>query len=233
MTSRVDQHRRLLGRDLQPLEHRGALLVAVDVVPAHRQQVALDQVAHFEGAAGRPRRDQPHHPVPRLFVPGAAGQQGGEDVFAELGPAGDHVAQAGAVERDRLGWLDRDAGADRRLPGEGGDVADEGAAVGLGNVDVLARLAVDELDPAALDHEERRLADPVLVEHLARLEPAALAPLAQPLQLGVGEAREEDLIAEVRERLTAQHPVSLATWGGYSRTRGGFVRGSWTLTGVA
>jgi hypothetical protein len=151
--------------------------------------------------------------VPLFFVPGAAGQQGGEDVFAELGPAGEHVAQAGAVEGDRLGRLDRDAGADRRLPGEGGDVADEGAAVGLGDVDLLARLAVDELDPAALDHEERRLPDRVLVEHLPDLEPLALAALAQPLQLGVGEAREEDLVGEVGERLAAQNPRFLGHAG--------------------
>ena len=47
-------------------------------------------------------------------------------------------------------------------------------AVGLRDVDVLARLAVDELDPAALDHVERRVAHGVLVEHLAGLE--GLAP---------------------------------------------------------
>jgi hypothetical protein len=36
----------------------------------------------------------------------------------------------------------------------------------------------------------------VLVEHLVHLEPLALAPLAQPLQLGVGEARKDDLVGE-------------------------------------
>jgi hypothetical protein len=192
--------------------------------------------SYFEGAAGATRRDQAHHPVPLLFVPGAPGQQGGEDVFAELGPAGDHVAQPGAVEGDRLGWLDRDGGADRRLAREGGDVADEGAAVGLGDVDVLARLAVDELDPATLDDEERRVGDRVLVEHLAHLEPLALAALAQPLQLGVGEARKHDLVGEVGERLAAQYfrlfghavrlppsPIALSTAGEQISSRAGSI----------
>ena len=56
-----------------------------------------------------------------------------------------------------------------------GDVADERAAVGLRDVDVLAGLAVDELDEPALDHVERRVAHGVLVEHLAGLERAPLA----------------------------------------------------------
>ena len=45
-----------------------------------------------------------------------------------------------------------------------------------GDVDVLARLAVDELDAAALDDVERRVADRVLVEHLARLRTTRRSP---------------------------------------------------------
>ena len=59
------------------------------------------------------------------------------------------LAQPGPVEHDHVGRLDRDAGADRRLAGEHRDVADERAAVGLRDVDVLAGLAVDELDQPA------------------------------------------------------------------------------------
>ena len=88
------------------------------------------------------------HAVALVLVPRAPGQQRAEDVLAELRPARDHVAQPGAVELDHVGRLDGDAGADRRLAGEGGDVADERARVGLRDVDVLAGLAVDELDAA-------------------------------------------------------------------------------------
>ena len=156
--------------------------------------------------------DQPHDPVPLGLVPRAPRQQRAEDVLAELGPARHHVAQPGAVELDHVRRLDGHAGADRRLAGERGDVADERAAVGLGDVDVLAGLAVDELDQPALDHVERRVADGVLVEHLAGLERAPLAALGEPGELGVREAREEDLVAEVGEVLAANHSRRRHGW---------------------
>ena len=187
----------------------GALLVGVHVVPAHRQQVALEQVAHLERPARAARGDQAHDAVPLGLVPRAPCQQRAEDVLAELRPARDHVAQPGAVELDHVRRLDGHAGADRRLAGEDGDVADERAAVGLRDVDVLAGLAVDELDEPALDDVERRVAHGVLVEHLAGLERAPLAALGQPGQLGVGEPREEDLVAEVGERARCGSPASL------------------------
>ncbi len=150
-----------------------------------------------------------------------------EHVLAELRPARDHVAQSRPVELDHVRRLDGDAGADRRLSGERGDVADERAAVCLRDIDVLAGLAVDELDEPALDDVERRIADGVLVEHLAGLERAPLPALGQPRELGVGEPREEDLVAEIGERLTANdlgrcHPWELprASLGAQdSRTR--------------
>ena len=52
----VHEHRRLLARDVEPLEERGALVVRVDVVQAHRQQVALEQVADLERPARAARR---------------------------------------------------------------------------------------------------------------------------------------------------------------------------------
>ena len=138
-------------------------------------------------------------------MPGPPPHQRPEDELAELRPARDHVAQRGPVEHDHVGGLDGDAGADRRLAGEHGDVADERAAVGLRDVDVLAGLAVDELDKPALDDVERRIADGVLVEHLPGQERAPLAALAEPRQLGVREAREEDLVGEVGKRLAPDH----------------------------
>ena len=143
--------------------------------------------------------------MPLGLVPRAPREQRAEDVLAELGPARDHLAQPGAVELDHVRRLDGHAGADRRLARERGDVADERAAVGLRDVDVLAGLAVDELDEPALDHEERRVADGVLVEHLAGLERAPLAALGEPRELRVREPREENLVVEVRERAAAPH----------------------------
>ena len=197
----------------------GALGVGVDVVPAHRQKVALEQVAHLERPARAARGDQPHDAVSLGLVPGAPRQQRAEDQLAELRPAREHVAQPGAVELDHVRRLDCHAGADRRLAREGRDVADERAAVGLRDVDVLAGLAVDELDESLLDDVERRVAHGVLVEHLAGLERAALAALGQPGQLGVREAREEDFVREVGEALATDylgrcHAGRLArTWG--------------------
>jgi hypothetical protein len=48
---RMHEDGRLGARDVEPVEQRGALLVGIHVVPAHRQQVALEQIAHLEGAA--------------------------------------------------------------------------------------------------------------------------------------------------------------------------------------
>ena len=204
----VHQHGRLRARDVEPLEQRGALLVRVDVVPAHGQQVALEQVAHLERPTGAARGDQPHHAVPLRHMPRAAREQRSEDVLAELRPAREHVAQALAIECDHVRLLDGHARADRGLSGERGNVADERAAVGLRDVHVLAGLAIDELDEPALDHVERRVSDGVLVEHVTRLERAPLAALGQPRQLRVGEPGEEDLVGEVRKPLAADHPVS-------------------------
>ena len=201
----VHEHGRLRARDVEPLEHPRAVLVGVDVVPAHRQQVALEQVADLEGPPRPARGDQPHDAVALGLVPGSARQQRAEDVLAELRPARDHLPQPGAVEHDHVRRLDGHAGADRRLAGEHGDVADEGAAVGLRDVDVLAGLAVDELDEPSLDDVERRVADGVLVEDLAGLERAPLAALAEPRELAVGEPREEHLVGEVGEPLAAHH----------------------------
>ena len=183
----------------------GALGVRVHVVPAHRQQVALEQVAHLERSPGAARGDQTHDAVSLGLVPRAPRHQRAEHELAELRPARDHLAQPGPVVLDHVRRLDGDAGADRRLSGEHGDVADERAAVGLRDVHVLAGLAVDELDQPALDDVERRVADGVLVEHLAGLERPPLTALGQPRELGLGEPREEDLVAEIGERLAADY----------------------------
>ena len=106
------------------------------------------------------------------LVPVPPCQQRAEDVLAELGPARHHVAQPRAVERDHVRRLDGHAGADRRLTGERGDVADERVAVRLRDDHVLAGLAVDELDEPALDHVERCIPDGVLVKHFTGLERA-------------------------------------------------------------
>src|SRR3954447_5712321 len=139
------------------------------------------------------------------LVPRAAGEQRAEDVLAELRPAGHHVAQLGTVERERVRRLDRHAGADRRLAGERRDITDERARVGLGDRDVLAGLAVDELDPAAFDHVERRVADGMLVEDVAGREALARPALRQPFELAAGEPWEQHLVAEIREALAAQN----------------------------
>src|SRR5579862_4601391 len=91
-----------------------------------------------------------------------------------------HLPERSPVELDHVRLLDGDARADRRLTRERRDVTDERAAVGLGDMDFLAGLAVDELDQPSLDHEERRVAHSVLVEHFAGLERPALAALPEP-----------------------------------------------------
>jgi hypothetical protein len=89
----VDEHRRLRARDVEPLEQRGALGVRVHVVPAHGQQVALEQVADLERPAGTAWSDETHDAVSLGLVPRAPRHQRAEHELAELRPARDHVAQ--------------------------------------------------------------------------------------------------------------------------------------------
>jgi hypothetical protein len=110
------------------------------------------------------------------------------------------VAQLGAVERDDVGRLGGDARGDRRLAGEDGDVADERVVLAR-EPEVLVGTAIQEVDQAPLDDEERRVAHPLLEEHVALLERATLADLREPLELGLRQRREEDLIAEIRKGL--------------------------------
>jgi hypothetical protein len=126
-------------------------------------------------------------------------------VLPELGPAGEHLLQLGPVELDHVRRFDGYASADCGLTREHRDVTDERATVRLGDVDVLAWLAIYELNEPPLDDEERRVADGVLVENLTGRHRPASTPLAQPRQLGVGQAREIHLISKVRELFTADH----------------------------
>jgi hypothetical protein len=126
-----------------------------------------------------------------------------QDEVGELGPRGEHRSQLGALEDDDLGGLVGDALGDRRLAGEGGDVAEERPGVRHGDPDVLARLAVEHPHPAALDDEERGVALSLLVERLARGERTARAELREPLELLRGHPREHDLVAEVGEALSS------------------------------
>ena len=207
---RVAQHlrlahedRRLLARDLQPVEHRPALVVGVDVVPADRDEVALEQVAHLEGATRAARRDEPQHAVPVALVPLPARHHRAQDELRELRPGGEHGPQRRPVERDHVGRLVGDALGDGRLAREGGDVPEERPRVGLGHPDVLARLAIEHPDPAPLDDQERGVALRLLVERLAGRERPAGAELRQPLELLRGHPGVHQLVVEVREALGA------------------------------
>ena len=168
---------------------------------AERDEVALQQVADVEGAARAALGDEVHHPVSRSLVPGTAGQETAQHQLAHLRRCRQHGAQAGPIEGDRLRRLGRHALRHRGLAREGRDVADERPGVGLRDPDLLARLVVDEVDPAALDDEEGRVAQTLLVEDLARGERAPLALLGEPGQLVLRQPGVEDLVGEIRERV--------------------------------
>ena len=197
------EDRRLLARDLQPVEHRRALRVGVDVVPAHRHQVALEQVAHLERPPRAARGDEPQETVTVGDVPLAARHHRAQDELGHLRPGGEHRPQLGALEGDHVSRLVGEALGDRRLAREGGDVTQERAGVGLGDPDVLARLAVHHLHPAALDDQERGVALALHEQRLAGRVGATLAQLAEPVELSLGHARVHHLVAEVGELLGA------------------------------
>ena len=71
-------------------------------------------------------------------------------------------------------------------------------------VDVLAGLAVDELDAPALDHVERRVADRRARTGRRRARSSCASPRSrQPLELAVGQPGEQHLVVEIREALAA------------------------------
>jgi hypothetical protein len=86
---------------------------------------------------------------------------------SERRPAGEHLAQARPIECDHVGRLGGDAGGDRRLAREHGDIPDECSAVCLCEPDLLVRPPVEEVDKPSLDDEERSVALALLEEQLA------------------------------------------------------------------
>ncbi len=95
--SLTDEDGGLLARDLEPVQDLVRVGVEVDVVEAERDEVALQQVAHLEGAARAALGDEAQDAVPRALVPGAAGQEAAQHQLAHLrrgrpaspaGPAG-------------------------------------------------------------------------------------------------------------------------------------------------
>jgi hypothetical protein len=137
-------------------------------------------------------------------VPLPAGHHRAQDELGHLGPGREHRAQLRALEGDHVGRLLGDALGDRRLAGEGGDVAQERPGVRLGHPDVLARLAIEHLHPATLDDQEGRVGLPLLVQRLAGCERPVPAQLAEARELLLGQTREHELVPEVGEALGAQ-----------------------------
>ena len=196
-----DEDGRLLAGDVEPLQDLVRVGVEVEVVEAQGDEVALQQVAHLEGAPRAPLGDQAQDAVPGALVPGAAREQAPEHQLPHVRRGRQERAQAGAVEDDRLGGLRGHALGHRRLAREGRDVADEGPGVGLRDPDLLAGLVVDEVDAAALDDEEGRVALALRVEDLARGERSALPLGGEHGHLVLGQARVEHLVGEIREAL--------------------------------
>jgi hypothetical protein len=143
-------------------------------------------------------------PVAVRLVPLPARHHRAQDEVGELGPRDEHRAQLRALEGDHVGRLVRDALGDRRLAGEGGDVAEEGPGVRLRDPDVLPWLAVEHPHVAALDDEERGVALALLVKRLAGRERTACAELRQALELLRRHPREHDLVPEVGEALRSK-----------------------------
>ena len=91
----ADQDRRLVARDVEPVERSWRLRVGVDVVEAHRQQVALEQVAHLEGPARVAlRRSAAARRGPSPSCQARRASRRAEHELAELRLAGEHRAQA-------------------------------------------------------------------------------------------------------------------------------------------
>ena len=197
----ADEDRALLGGDAEPVEQGLALGIGLDVMPAERDQVALEQLSDCEGLAGRASADQQLVAVALAFQPLTTRDHRAQEQVAQLRGAGDHRAQFIRGQDENRALLGDDAAGERRLACEHGDVGGEGPRLALGEVMVAIGLAVDDVDCPREDDVERRIALGLLEDDFARRQRQGLAARRQLLDLGRGEARKEHRIVWVQEGL--------------------------------
>ena len=106
----ANEHGAFLGADAEPLEQRPTLGVCVDVVPAERDQVALQELANGERLARRAPPDQPFVAEALASQPLTTRDHGAQEEVSQLVGAGHQRAQ-------RVGWYRKQRGllgGDRR-----------------------------------------------------------------------------------------------------------------------
>ena len=163
----ANQNRAFFGADSQPVQKRLALVVVVDVMPAERNEIALEQLTDGEGVPGRAFADQPFQTVALGNQPLATHNHGAQEEVAELRGTGDHPAQFIGSHDQHRRLLGNDASGERRLAREHRDVGSERPWLTLSEVVIAVGLAVDDVDRSREDDEERRIALSLLEEDLA------------------------------------------------------------------
>ena len=198
----ADQHGALVFTDAEAIEQDPAFLVRREVVPGERNQVALQQLSDGERVARPARADQLLLAEAATHEPIAAGDHGSQEEVAEVGGSGrdhpPHVLRRERDERRRSGGV---PGGERRLPGEHGEIADEGGLLALGEVAVALRRLIDDVHGSALDDEERGLALAVPEHLLAPGERLLSADPSQVLDLLRRQPREHRRIVRIQEVL--------------------------------
>jgi hypothetical protein len=197
----ANEHGAFRGADAEPLEQRPTLRVCVDVVPAERDQVALQQFADGERLAGRAPPDQPFVAEALASQPLTTGDHGPQEQVSQLVGAGDQRAQRVGWYREQLGLLGGDAAGNCRLAGEHGDVGGEGARLALREVAIALGLAIDDVDGSREHDVQGRIALTLFEDDFARRERQGLGALGQPLDLSLCQAREQGRIARIQEAL--------------------------------
>ena len=145
----------------------------------HRQQVALQQVAHLEGPPRAALGDQPQHAVPGLLVPRPPRQHAGQHDLAELGRRRQHRSQRRAVEGDHLALgsaatHSAGVGSPVKVAMSPRKVPASASAIHIS----LPGLWIEEVDAPLEQHVERRVALALRVQDLAGFEALQLALLA-------------------------------------------------------
>ena len=189
------------GADAEPLEERPALCVCVDVVPAERDEVALQQLANGECLTGRAPPDQPFVAEALAPQPLTTRDHGPQEEVSQLVGAGDKRAQRVGLYREQLGLLCGDAAGDRRLTGEHGDVGGEGAGLALREVAIAVGLAIDDVDGSREHDVHGRVALTLFEDDFARRQRQGLGVSASRSDLGLRQVREQDRIVRIQEAL--------------------------------
>ena len=176
-------------------------------MPREGNQVAFQELPDGERLSRPSRADQPLLSQTAALKPLPAGDHRPQKQVAKLGRGRDDPAHVLRGKRHERGGLGCVPGGKGRLAGEHRDVRGERSRPALGEIPIALRSVVDDVDGAALDHVQRRLALAVLEHDVPTREREPGADPRKELHLLRREPRKERRMVGVEEVLDRRRRV--------------------------